>query len=277
MHNKNIFLSSVKESSLLVWRHKGLFFILFVLQIIFFAVLSLINLTYQARILDSIQAITNYLAKQRLDDISVSSNLVAQKNILGDDPLLISRNFNSILRYFRLYMIYTFMLLTFFISLSWTITNKLVHKMNVKQFFKLLLKNFAVLLFYLGLIFVFFLSLVDISLTGISSDASKLFEKYVPFLIFSIVLVYFMYVSLALTHCTQLKNIIQKTLGVGIRKIKYILGVYFLNIFLLAVSIALIYLFIDNFPILFISMILMIFSLIFDRIFMVKVVENLIE
>lgn len=272
---QNIILNSLKQSFISIWKNKSLFVLLFVLQIAFFIIFSVINLTYQAKILGNIQAITSYLSQQKLDEASATDNLLQQKSLLGDDPLLISRNFNEMVKNFRLYLIYAFVLLITFISTAWAITHRLFHKFNSKQFAKNFFSIFVILLFYLGLIFLFFFSLLNISAVQLTTP-SQLLIKYVPFFIFSIILAYFMFVSLALVSKTGLKNIVQKTLSIGIRKIHYILAVYFINIFFFIIPIILIYYFIEsNLFILVLSLMLMIFSFVFGRVFMVSVVEKL--
>ena len=276
MPYKNIILNSLKESFTLIWKSKSLFVLLFILQIIFFIIFFYINLTYQTKIIQSSNEIFEYLSKQKLDELSVSDNLLQQKNILGDDPLIISRNFNEILKNFRFYLVYVFILLIFFISLSWTLTNKLTHKTNFRQLTKLFFRIFVMLLFYLGLIFLFFFSLLNIPLSELASVTSQLLTKYVPFLIFLIILLYFMFISIALLYKIKSKNVVQKTLLIGIKKAHYVLAVYFINIFLFTISIFLLYYFIEkNLFILLLSIILMIFSFVFGRIFMVNVVEKL--
>ena len=83
-----------------------------------------------------------------------------------------------------------------------------------------------------------------------------------------------MFVSLSLLHNTGLKNIMQKTLKIGIKRGHYILTVYLINISLMVISlISLIYLFEKKSMAL--PLFLFIFSFIFGRIFMVRVVEKL--
>ena len=276
MHYKNIIFNSLKESFLLIWKNKALFVLLFILQIIFFIIFFYINLTYQTKIIQSSNEIFEYLSKQKLDELSVTDNLLQQKNILGDDPLLISRNFNEILKNFRLYLVYIFILLIIFMSINWTITNKVVYKVNFKKLINIFFKNLLVLLFYLGLIFLFFFSLLNIPLSELASVTSQLLTKYVPFLIFLIILLYFMFVSIALLYKIELKKIVQKTLVIGIKKIHYIAAVYFINLFFFTISIFLFYYFIEkNLFILLLSIILMIFSFVFGRVFVINIVDRL--
>lgn len=242
----------------------------------FLAAFFYVNLDYQVKILENVKSISDYLSQQKLDDVSVAASIQQQKNILGEDPLLISRNFNDIIKNFRLYLIYIFLLLIFFISINWAITNRLVYKTNLMATSKNFFKNFIASLAYLGLIFLFFFSLLNIPLSGVAAESSKLLTKYVPFLLFSIALVYFMFISISLMHNTRLKNIVQKTLMIGIKKAHYILAVYFINILLFTVSVISFYSFIEgNFFILLLSILLMVFSFVFGRIFLAKVVEKL--
>lgn len=276
MQHKNIILNSLKESFAAILRDKRLFLLLFVLQIFFFVILFLLNNVYIPKIVISAQAITDYLSKQNLDEAAVTSNLLQQKSILGDDPLSISRNFNDILKNFRFYLVYSFLLLVIFGSISWPITKKIIHKSDIKQLIGNFFKNLVVLLFYLGLIFSFFFSLLNISFTELAMEGQNFLIKYIVFLIFSIILIYFMFISLSLLHNTNLSNIVQKTLIIGVKKVHYILTAYFINIFLFSISIFLLYYFLEkSLFVLFFLLVLIIFSFVFGRIFMVNVVEKL--
>ena len=273
---KNIILNSLKESFSLIWKNKSLFLLLFALQIAFFIIFSIINITYQTKILENTKAITDYISQQKLDEASATDAVLQQKNILGDDPLMISRNFNDIVKNFRIYFGYIFILLIFFMSLAWAITYKLLKKITLRQLANIFLKIIVVLLFYLGLIFGFFFSLLNISIAQLTEQNSMLFIKYFVFLIVSIILAYFMFISISIVNHIKLKKIVQETLSIGIRKAHYILSVYFINIILFIVSIVLMYYFIEkNSFILLLSVILLIFSFIFGRIFMVNVIEKL--
>lgn len=278
MPQKKIIFNSLKESFILIWKNKALFVLLLMLQIAFFAALFFVNLTYQTKILESAKAMTDYMGKQKLDEATVASNVLHQKSILGEDPLMISRNFNDILKNFRLYLASLFILLIIFISAAWSLTTRLIHGISPRQLVNRFLKIFAISLFYLGLIFIFFFSLLNISLTELAAESSKFLVKYVVFAIFSLTLAYFMFISLSLANKTGLKNIVQRTLAIGIKKAHYVLAVYFIDISLLGIPIVLSYYFIEkNLFVLLMSLILTIFSFVFGRIFMINVAEKLEE
>ena len=267
-----VIITSLKESLTLIWKSKLIFILLFFLQIIFFISFSLISYNYTPKIIESQKAIYEYVSNLKQDEISIAEDILQQKNILGEDPLLITRNFNEIVKNFKLYLTYIFILLVIFTSISWTITFRLIYG----KMFLPLAKTSFILLFYLGLIFLFFYSLFNISFNEIAVEGTKIFTKYIPFLIFSIILIYFMFISLSLINKTELKEIVQKTLKIGIKKAHYILAAYFISILFFALSIFLLIYFIEkNLFILLLSIILLIFSFVFGRIFMVKVVERL--
>jgi hypothetical protein len=117
--------------------------------------------------------------------------------------------------------------------------------------------------------------MTNISLTGAAGEGVKLFKNYTFFFVFSIVLLYFMFIALSLNE-TKLPETVRKTLRIGIKKIHYILGAYLINILFFIVSIISFAFFLEkNLFLLLVSVILMIFSFVFGRIFMVNVVEKL--
>ena len=268
---KSIIFSSIRESLASIWKNKLLFLLILFIQLLFFSALFYVSLVYQTRIYESTKAISDYMQQQQLDDISVARNILQQKSILGDDPLSISRNFDNVILNFRWYLVYTFIILTAFIPLLWTLSGKLLGHINLKQF----IRNMILVFCYLILIFIFFYSITNISFSE-AVLSSGFVLKYLIFLIAAVVLFYFMFISLSLAKNTELKNILPKTLRVGIRKIHYMLAIYFINLILISLSMFLLIYFIDkNFAVVAASILLFIFSFIFGRIFMLKVVNKL--
>ncbi len=276
MKSRNIIINSLHESLKSIWKSKLLFLLLFVIQIAFLIIFSAINLNYQTKILGNLQSISEYMGKLSLDEASFSSSILQQKNILGEDPLFISRNFNEILKSFRLYLLYVFLFFIFSAALNWALAKSLKHKAGFKEMIEAYLKELMILAFYLGLIFAFFYSILNISMAQMVNEGTKLSIKYIPFLIFALALCYFLFISLSISHKSRLNGIVNKTLVIGIKKAHYVLTVYFINILLFSTSLALSLYFIEISPIaLFLSIALMVFSLIFGRIFMINVVEKL--
>ncbi len=276
MPQKNIILSSLKESFLLIQKNKLLFIFLIISQIAFFAAFSLISLNYIPKMVESEKAIADYMGGQQLDEASVASRIMQKKGILGDDPLSISRNFNDIKGNFRAYTAYTFVLLIISGSIIWAMTSRMVYGKKFSSLTKIFLKKMAIMLCYLGLIFSFFFSLLDISAMDAAEESSKIFSKYIPLLVFSIALFYFMLVSLSLPQDTEFKNIVQQTLSIGIRKWHYLMAAYAVNLSLLSLSAFLFYYSIDkNLFLLFLSPIILVCSMMFGRVFLVSLVKRI--
>lgn len=273
---KGIIFSSMAESLSSIRRNKLLFFALFSLQILFLILFLAINYTYPAKMLESEMAITEYLSRQNLDDASVTSSMLQEKGILGDDPLMISRNFNEIVRNFRVYLALVFILFASFASFAWSMTHRIIRNSSLGKTLKIFFRIFAVSLIYLGLIFAFLFSLINFSFAEIAAEGQKLLVKYLVFLAVSIVLLYFMFVSLALTGRTGLNNLVQKTLSIGIRKAHYVLASYFIGIMMLAASAALLYYFMEkSMLLLLLSAAFMVFAFVFQRIFMANMIGKL--
>ena len=276
MPQKNIILISLKESLTKIWQNKFLFVSLFISQILFFIIFTVITYHYQTKIIESSKSIFDYLNKQNLDEASASSNILQQKNIWGDEPLMISRNFKEMVKNFRLYLMYLFISIVAFGTINWMITLRLIFKKKVSSLKKIFFKLFFILSFYLGLSFIFFYSIFNISLTETAIESASLFTKYIPFLIFSIILVYFMFVSLSLLHNTGLNNIVQKTLSIGIKKWHYILAACLINLSLFIISIiSLLYFIEKNLFFLSTSILVLISSFVFGRIFIFNVIQKI--
>ncbi len=268
---KSIIFFSIRESLVSVWKNKLLFLLILFIQILFFSALFYVGYVYLIPMSGNLKGISDYIQQQQLDDISVAKSIISHKSIFGDDPLSISRNFNSVILNFRLYLIYTFITLIVFLPLLWALSEKFLSRINLKHF----LRNIIAVFCYLILIFIFFYSITNISFSE-AALSSGFVLKYLIFLIAAIILFYFMLISLSLTKNTELKNILPKTLRVGIKKIHYMLAVYFINLILVILSISLLIYFIDrNFAVAASSILLFIFSFIFGRILMLSVVKRL--
>ncbi|MBI1935744.1 hypothetical protein HYS31_04865 [Candidatus Woesearchaeota archaeon] len=270
-----IILSSIKESFASIWKQKALFFALMALQALFFALFFYLSMNYQAKILLNAKAISDYVGQQSFDDPSIASNILEQKSILGDDPLRISRNFNEMRINFIAYLAYSFILGTIFMSLSWALSSRLKGregKFIIKNFMVDFMSNIIVLSFSMALVFIFLILMFGIPLELI--EAKGVLIRFLPFIAFSIVLCYFTLVALALPK-PGLKNVIHRALVVGITKIHYILAACSASLLLLAASVILMYHFLEgNLMALSASVLLFIFSFVFGRILLAKVVEK---
>src|SRR3989344_6876796 len=107
MPKNNAITESLQESFQIIKKNKKAFLLLFILQAAFISLISLINISYQTKMLQSTQAIIEYLDELKFDQTSVGLDILEKKSPLGPDPLLISRNFNSILYNLKFLIFYS--------------------------------------------------------------------------------------------------------------------------------------------------------------------------
>ena len=229
----------MEESFLIIWKRKFIFVSLLLLQVVFFSLFFYASLVYLPRMLESAKAISDYLNEQvKLDDVSLANNINQQKGMLGEDPLSISRNYDNIIKNFRLYLMYNFALLLAFLSISWTLTAQMLHKTSKRNMAKIFLKNLLISFFCLGVMFWFFLSIVGISFSG-AAQGPAIFYKYIPMMVFSVTISYFMFISLSVSGIADWKHLLQATFEIGIKKFHCMLAAYFINILILIILAAL--------------------------------------
>jgi len=274
--SKNIILNSLIFSFYKIWKRKTMFLLLVLFQIVFFSLLTVISLTSLIPIVDTIRETSEYIATQNLDEVSATQDILDQKDFFGDDPAMIGRNLNFIVDNFRNFLIYLLIFLSLSLALSWSLTSKLVKNLNFKNFGKKFLSTLVISGIYLILIFIFLYLVLNITFEGAAEFGTGLISKYLTFLVFTFVMLYFLFISLALIHKNNLNNILEKTLIVGLKKAHYVFFSYIIVLLFILTSMVATFYYVDrNFVIHSISLILFIFSLIFSRIFLVNVVNKL--
>src|SRR3989344_2180277 len=270
MQSGNILFKSLKKSFVLIWKNKPRILLLFALQIMFFGALLYLG-SYQVKIIESAKSMSDYMSGQKFDDVTLTNNILQQKDILGDNPGMLEQNFNSIILTFRIFLFYFFAVLLVFLSLVWALTARMLEK-HGSGFKKILLRNFIVLSFCLGIIFVFFYLILNISFSEAALEVQKVLAKYIPFSLFSLIILYFAFISLSLSGKYSLNEIMAKSLKIGIKKIHYMLFVYFVIFILIILSLYIAFYLIDiNFFVSTAALLLLIFSFVFGRILLFNV------
>ena len=270
----NIFLDSLNQSFAALWRNKSKALLLFVLQILFFGLILYIGV-YQVRMIESAKAMSDYLSGQQLDDVTIANKILEQQDILGDNPELIGQSYDSIIRNFRIFLLYFFIAAIAFMSLAWALASRFDSNLN-SGFWKTFLRNVAILLVSLGLIGAFFLMILSIPFSEAAFQGSKILVKYASFLLFSMTLMYFVFISLSLAWKYGYGEIMIKSLNIGIKKAHYIVSAYILVFILMILSLYLVFYLIDiNFFASTIALILFVFSFVFGRMLVFNVVNRL--
>lgn len=278
MKSKNIISNSLKESYSIIKKNKKTFLLLFILQVIFISLISFINVYYQTKMLQSTQAIIEYLDELNSDEASFGLNILQQKSPLGPDPLLISRNFKYIIYHLKFLISYSLIVFILLNGFIWFLTSGLVNKKSLK--IKVLLKNFFPYLIKFSFITILFS--VFIYLFGYSTLKSSLnplsaqTANFTPLLLITLALLYFMYITFSLLNNIEFKNILKNSVKIGIKKAHILLSAYIMIIIAISIfSLSIFYFIEKNIFILFISTILIVLTLIWSRIFLIKVVEKL--
>jgi len=237
-----------------------------------------VNIKYQSKMLESTQAIIEYMEKQKFDQASLGLSLLQQKSVLGDDPLLISRNFSAIAYNLKFLIFYTLIIFILLNGFIWFLTCNLINK-NFKSL-KINIKNLFNYIFKFGLIALIFSFLAYLIAFSTLESSLNPFEEtqkssFAPLLLVP-VLFYFMYLAFPLLNKVQFKNILKNLFNLGIKKAHIVLLADLLTILIISVfSFLLFYLAEQNIFLVFVSTILLTLSFVWSRIFLALVVDKL--
>src|SRR3989338_7967911 len=103
---KNIILKSLKETFLLMGKHKLLVLALFVLQVLFFSALAIVQVKYQVIIAGNLESMNQNIDKLELDEETIAERMLQKKDIL--DMSNIYSNYDIILKTLKTLVITTF-------------------------------------------------------------------------------------------------------------------------------------------------------------------------
>ena len=281
MPKNNAIKESLQESFQIIKKNKKAFLLLFILQAAFISLISLINISYQTKMLQSTQAIIEYLDELKFDQTSVGLDILEKKSPLGPDPLLISRNFNSILynlKFLIFYSLAAFILLNGFI---WFLTGNLVSKnpFNLKKM-KIFFKSFFIYIIKFGLIALISSFLIYLfgysTLKSFLNPLSAQNANFMPLLLITLAILYFIYIAFPLLYNAKLKNILKHLFKIGIKKAHIVLSAYLIIILAISLfSLLFFYLIEKNLFLLLASTAFIVLILVWARIFLILVVEKL--
>jgi len=276
MKKNKIISNSFKESFKLIKKNKVVFLVLFLLQLLFFSLVFIVNFHYQPKILGSVGNVMDYLSKQNPED----------ENILGEDPLMIHRNYKDIIYNLRLLAVRCFLIFVLINGSMFYLISKLVYnkkfnfktcfksyKKNTKEYLIYLFKFVVVSLIFFLLIFLFAYPNLKVSIFSLLSGTSFNFFS----LLMAFVLVYFMYLIFSLIYKIELRNIFKKLFNVGVKQAHIILLTYFINLIVIHTLFLLIVFLIEgNIILLSLIVLLFILSFVWTKIFLVNVVKKLV-
>lgn len=274
---KNIILSSFKESFQILKKNKEVFLVLFLLQLLFFSSMFFVNLYYQPKIMDNVINVMEYISKQNPEE---------GENILGEDPLMIHRNYESMVYNLRLLSIWCFFIFVLVNGSMFYLTSKLIYdkKFSFKGCFRNCRQNtkeFFVYLFKFGIASLISFSLIFSSLYSVfKGSLFSLIESIDSFnpgsLLIAVVLAYFMYLTFSLIYKIKIKNIFKELVNIGLKKAHIILLAYLINLIVVNAFFLLTAFLIEiNIVLISLIVLLLMLSFVWSKIFLVGVVEKL--
>ena len=137
MSSKHIVTSSLKESFLLIKKNKRIFLLIFVLQILFFSLIIMANAYYVPKIVQSAEDTISYAEALNINPQTANIDILQKKNPLGDDPLLISRNYNEIIKNSLFLLLSVFAVFALVNGLVWYLASNIEKSKSLKSLFSL--------------------------------------------------------------------------------------------------------------------------------------------
>jgi len=276
----SIITNSLKESFLAISKNKKIFLLIFILQILFFFLILIVSSFYVSKILESTVEIMQYMDALNLDVEKAKFDVLQQKNPLGENPLLISRNYEAMKKNLLFLLFYIFIIFTIINGLIWYFASNILEKnkklFSLKNILSYLPRFFIVSLILSLSLFIFAYNFLNISFSGFLSTQPA---NFIPLLIVAIIAIYFIYIVIPLLNkfkIEEFKTLVKKTFRIGTRNFISIIVSYLIIIILIILSLVLIsYLVEINLFLLFIGLILMLLIFAWSKIYFVIVVKKL--
>ena len=277
MISENIVLSSLKESFLIIKKNKRIFLLIFVLQVLFFSLIIMANAYYMPQILQSTQDAIDYAESLDISPQNVNIGILQQKNPLGDDPLLIRRNYDLIMKNSIILLILIFLIFVVINGLVWYFASNISEKGKrlflLKNLLSYLLEFFAVALVLSAFLYIFSYSLVNIAF---SSYLSVKPINFVPLLLITAIAVYYIYISIPILDKIKFRSLAKKSFSIGTKNFIPVIISCLVILMLIILSFLLIFYLLElNLFLLLIAVLLCIFVFAWSKIYFSIVVRKL--
>ncbi len=265
--HQNTILSSLKESFKIIKSKKRYFSFLFITQLIFLLVISLLLLNYSGNIGEEIE---NMVAP--IEDISNTTMMTSAESYMALEELeAVETAYSNIIKYLIMFGLLLFLSYIFINGINWGIADLIVNKnSSFKRY--LLMFGISFLFFaFLGALFSgFFLRLS--TYTG-----SNQLIAFIGIILF-IIITYLAYISFGLVHKynpKKTKEFLKHTLKLAYKKPEILVFSYLIifltTLFFAAVVYKLLY---ASMPYLILSIIFLILALNWGKVFFLTAVKN---
>ena len=261
---KHILKKSFDKVIVALKKHRWKIFTIFALQLVFFISIFYVNINYQVKILDDARVIFQTLEEQELGDEALAENIADRDEVIKGSITILNRAKN-ITRNLTIMAGISLALYIIVGGLLWAFTDNIVNrKKKIRHYINYVGKFIAVSFFYLMLIFI----VLVFAFTG--STYNYLWLILVPLLL------YFMFISYSLIGKLGLFKIAKKTWHLGTRKAHYVVAAYIINILVIVILGAFMFMLAESFILLLaFALLLFVFGYSLARLFLVEFVHQL--
>ncbi|MBI2208230.1 hypothetical protein HYU50_01940 [Candidatus Woesearchaeota archaeon] len=277
MGSKHIVISSLKESFLLIKKNKKVFLLVFILQVLFFLLIVMVNVYHMPQILQSAKDAIDYAEALNINPQTANIDMLQKKNPLGEDPLLISRNYDLIIKN-SFYLLFSIFLIFVVINgLIWYFSSNINEKgknlFSLKNILRYLSRFFIIAIILSVPLYFFAYALVK---TSFSSFLSAKPADFVPLLLIAAIAIYFIYISIPILDKIKFKSLAKKLFSIGTKNFIPVIISYLIILILIMASLFLIFYLIElNLFLLLIAVLLSIFVFAWAKIYFSVVVKKL--
>ena len=279
MSPKHMVISSLKESFLLIKKNKREFLLIFILQGLFFSLVIMANAYYVPQILQSAEDVIGYAEALNINPQAANIGILQKKNPLWDDPLLISRNYNEIIKNSLFLLLSVFAVFALVNGLVWYLASNIEKSKSLKSLFSLknllsyLLRFFAVAMVLSAFLYIFAYNLVNIAF---SSFLSVKPADFIPLLLIAAIAIYFIYISIPLLGKIKLRRLAKSSFSIGTKNFISVITSYLIILMLIILSFLLIFYLLElNLFLLLIAGLLSVFVFAWAKIYFSVVVKKL--
>lgn len=276
MSSKHIVIISSKESFLLIKKNKMVFLLIFVLQILFFSLVIMANAYYMPQILQSTKNAIDYAEALNINPQAANIDILQKKNPLGDDPLLISRNYNEIIKNSLFLLLSVFAIFALIDGLVWYLASNIGKSkklFSLKDVLSYLLGFFIVALVSSAFLYIFAYNLVNIAF---SSFLSVKPVDFILLLLVAATAIYFTYIAIPILSKIKLRNLAKSSFSIGTKNFIPVIMSYLIILILMIASLFLIFYLIElNLFLLLIAVLLSIFVFAWAKIYFSVVIKKL--
>jgi len=261
-------LHSFKKTFPSIWKHKAFFLLVIVFQIFFFYAFFYTLNYYSLKIMDPEIQLHNSYSQLPSSEQEAAFNMIQGKNPLGEEVSNMLETYQSMMTNIKYFLFFSLLIYIVLNGLTWAFTDEIVNIKNVKSFFRYWLKFAIVSAIFLSiLLFAVYTILKPMLLTDNIN--------FIPLVIISSIILFFMYLCLALISKYPLKGLFRQIKKL-MSNLHYLLLIFIIVFLLIIGLLALLSSLIEsNIFLLLIILLLYLLALAWTRVFLITAVNDL--